>query len=84
MGKVCYNKSRIVNDGAYKMQDVAHVIVSGEKILVLRRPNFHTGLVSLKLRKSGSDGIYLQDESLYLEGDGDVLSMLKNGQVIKL
>jgi hypothetical protein len=66
------------------MQDTAHLIVNSQKILVLRRANFAACDVSLKIRKSGKDGMFLQDESIYLEGEPDVLKELQDGKVIRI
>ena len=63
-------------------QQLAHVVVQGKKILVLLRPaRLH---VSLKLRKSGPDGMYLEDESKHLEENNSQLDKLLTGKVIKL
>ena len=65
------------------MQDTAHLLVNGQKILVLRRSNFRVH-VSLKIRRSGKDGMFLEDESGYLENEPDALKELLEGKVIKL
>ena len=65
------------------MQDIAHLVVKGQKILVLRRSNFSYH-VALKIRNSGKDGIFLQDESNYLETEPEALKELLDGKVIKL
>jgi len=64
------------------MQDHAHVVINGEKIKVLRRA-VSTG-VYLKIRTSGSDGMYLPDESVYLTTDMVKLEKLRSGAVITL
>lgn len=66
------------------MQDAAHVIVKGQKVLVLRRVNLAANYVSLKVRKTGQAGMYLPDESAHLEQNPDALEKLLNGKVIKL
>ena len=63
-------------------QDTAYLIVNGKKILVLRRTGRIS--VSLKIRTSGKDGMFLQDESKFLEQSPDVLSALKRGEVVLL
>ena len=65
------------------MQDTAHLLVNGQKILVLRRSNFRVH-VSLKIRRSGKDGMFLEGESGYLENEPDALKELLEGKVIKL
>lgn len=68
------------------MQDLAHLIVNGREILVLRRPRKYG--VALKLRKSGSKGQYLEDESAYLSIDNEqckqTLARLLRGEVITI
>ena len=68
------------------MQDLAHLVVNGREILVLRRP-VKNG-VALKLRKSGPKGQYLEDESAYLSLDDEqckqTLTRLLCGEVILL
>ena len=66
------------------MQTIGHVIVNGETVKVLVRPNFSGGYVSLRIRTSGRDGRKLSDESLYLQGEPDVFKELKAGHVVKL
>ena len=66
------------------MQDTGYLIVNGQKILVLRRTNLAACAVSLKLRTSGKDGMFLSDESKYLEQDADCLKALQSGKVIRL
>jgi len=66
------------------MQDASHLLINGQKILVLRRlvqrREFHG--VALKLRKSGKDGNECTDESLYLAEDPDLLQKLLNDEVV--
>ena len=66
------------------MQDAAHVIVNGQRILVLRRVNLAANCVSLKVRNTGQAGMYLPDESAHLEENPDALEKLLDGKVIKL
>lgn len=64
------------------MQDAAHLLVHGEKILVLRRFMKHG--VKLKLRISGQDGMFLEDESLFLEENLHRLDEIKAGKTVYL
>lgn len=66
------------------MQDSGHLLVKGEKILVLRRPNLKRGYVALKIRATGGDGRLLSDESKYLEDSPAYLAALRAGEVIRL
>ena len=65
------------------MQTIGHLKLNGEIIKVLLRPNFAGHYVALKIRKSGSDGQYLSDESIYLQECPEKVSELKSGKVIK-
>lgn len=66
------------------MQDTAHLKINGQTILVLRRVNIAACDVSLKIRKSGKDGMFLEDESIYLENEPEVLKELQDGKVVRL
>ncbi len=65
------------------MQFSGHVIVNEEKITVLVRTSAY--YVSLKLKTSGKDGHFLEDESIYLSepDSAKVVELLKSGKVIK-
>jgi len=67
------------------MQGTGYLIVHGEKIKVLMRDQKEYGATyrSLKIRKRGEDGSFLQDESIHLSECADILQRLKDGQVIK-
>lgn len=62
------------------MQFSGHVIVKGEKIKILLRVSRtnHT----LKIRKSGMEGQFLEDESVWLSEDVQAFTALKSGQTI--
>ncbi|MDJ0570311.1 MAG: hypothetical protein QNJ53_14890 [Pleurocapsa sp. MO_192.B19] len=62
------------------MQFSGHVIVNGEKIKVLARVSSTNH--SLRIRQSGSDGQFLEDEAVWLSEDTQALSALKSGQTI--
>lgn len=65
------------------MQDLAYMIVNTEVIYVLRRRTKHG--VSLKVREpSKHDGVYLADESAYLQAVPQLIADLKSGKVIKV
>lgn len=68
------------------IQSHAHLIVRGEKILVLQRTVWgkYNRYRDLKLRKSGTDGDELTDESYFLEERPDILEKLRAGEVIRL
>ena len=64
------------------MQDLAHVIVNGETVLVLRRSSKYG--CDLKMRNSGKIGKFLDEESFYLDKWPHLFSDLKRGKVLKL
>lgn len=64
------------------MQDLAHLKVNGETILVLRRAVRYG--VDLKFRKSGKEGRLLDEESLFFEGNPQAVTDLKNGKTFRL
>lgn len=66
------------------MQTTGHLIVKGEKILVLARPNFNkkNPYISFKIRLSGKDGVFFSGESKHLEQNSESFNKLKNGEVI--
>jgi len=71
------------------MQDIAHIeTASGDKVLVLRRlvtrKRDGAGYAVLKLRKTGNEGRYLEDESNYLKDDPKMLAALLEGKSISL
>lgn len=63
-------------------QRIANIDVLGEKYLVLCRDNKYSR--SLKLRKSGSEGVNLTDEGIFLSHNPDILEKLKAGKVISI
>ena len=66
------------------MQTIAHLEIEGKKIKVLvRLSSWKATHVSLKLRKSGDDGVLLTDESAYLKDEPVKLSELLDGKVVK-
>ena len=60
-------------------------MVHGEKIKVLMRDQKVYGATyrSLKIRKGGEEGSFLEDESIHLSEYAGILQRLKDGQVIK-
>lgn len=64
------------------MQSIAYLKIDNQKILVLYRHKKTSR--QLKKRESGNDGVYLEDESRYLESDRTLLSELKSGKPIEL
>lgn len=64
------------------MQTIGYLEIYEEKILVLVRQKKYTR--QLKIRKSGQDGVFFEDESLYLQNNPEMLLRLKLGQVIEL
>jgi len=64
------------------VQFLAHLRVKGKKIKVLCRTNLDG--VSLKLRYSGEDGKFLEDESVFLNNNLDKVEDLINGRVLRL
>ena len=71
------------------MQSIGHIIVSGEKILVLSRfvvkresRKIQTGYRALKIRNGSKDGQYFQEESEWLEDFLERVEDLKAGKVI--
>ena len=62
------------------MQFSGYVVVNGEKIKVLARISNTNH--SLKIRKSGKEGFFLEDESEWLSEDGRAFANLKSGQTI--
>lgn len=67
------------------MQNTGHVIVNSTKILVLERqphPTSRNPKWSLKLRKSGKDGKFLETHSEYLSEYPDLVQKLLNGEVV--
>ncbi len=68
------------------MQGTGYILVGNKKILVLLREvgNPKRGFYrSLKLRKTGKDGIFLEDESIFLNERLDLVQELLDGKVIK-
>ena len=63
-------------------QQLAYLIVAGQKVLALQRATKYG--VALKLRTSGPDGVYLEDESKHLEENKGLIDELMAGKVIKL
>lgn len=64
------------------MQQLAHVIVNCETILVLMRRTKYGH--ALKLRKQGIEGKFAEDESAMLTQSPAHLEALKAGQVVQL
>ena len=68
------------------MQGAGHILVGNKKILVLLREAGDTkrGFYrSLKLRKTGKDGVFMEDESIFLSERHDLVQELLDGKVIK-
>lgn len=71
------------------MQTSGFFLVNGQKIKVLARmplkPRKDGAFYkSFKMRASGQDGVFFEDESNYLEEEPAVLQRLYSGEVIRL
>ncbi len=64
------------------MQTIGHLIIHGEKILILIREKKHSR--QFKRRRVGSDGPRLEDEEIFLSEHPDHVAKLKAGEVIEL
>lgn len=64
------------------MQGIGHFIVNDKKIFVLARYAKYGRY--FKIRKSGKDGIFFRDESIYLNECPDTLKILISGKVVFL
>jgi len=62
------------------MQTIGYINYQDEKILLLVRQN--TYYRSLKIRKSGKNGIHFTDEEIHLNNNRDLVDDLKAGKVI--
>jgi hypothetical protein len=65
------------------MQQLGHLLINEEKYLVLMRER-NSFSRSFKVRKVGIDGMFMPDESLFLEGEPKLLQKLLEGEVISL
>ena len=66
------------------MQTIGFVKIDQEKILVLIRDGKSYNLSRhLKLRKTGKDGVFMVDESNYLNDNPEIVKRLKAGEVIE-
>lgn len=72
------------NEKGKIVQTIGHIIVKDKMIKVLIRPNLHGNYISMKLRTSGKDGVWLEGESEYLEKNPEALEKLMEGSVIEL
>ncbi|MEM8829577.1 MAG: hypothetical protein AAGE96_09510 [Cyanobacteria bacterium P01_G01_bin.19] len=55
-----------------------------KKKVLMRDPKAYKATYrSLRIRKGGEDGSFLQDESIHLSECADLLERLKDGQAIK-
>ena len=64
------------------MQTIGYVILDNQKVLVLVRARKYGR--SLKLRKTGKDGIHFSDEQVGLQADPELKAALLNNQVVNL
>ena len=65
------------------MQTTGYIEINGQILLVLARQKKITR--QLKIRKSGGLGVHFIDEEIYLkEYNPDLITALKNGNVIEL
>ncbi len=64
------------------MQTTGYIEINGQILLVLARQKKITR--QLKIRKSGGLGVHFIDEEIYLEELPDLITSLKNGDVIEL
>jgi hypothetical protein len=62
------------------MQTTGYIKIRGTKFLVLIR-HCRYGR-RLKLRKSGKDGVFLKDESIFLEENLHLIEKLEKGETI--
>lgn len=64
------------------MQTTGHLIIQGEKVLVLVRSRKYG--VALKVRKSGGVGRYFPDESFHLNENPELTKDLLSGKTIRI
>ena len=64
------------------MQTHGYLIVNKQKILVLVRDKKYSHI--LKLRFSGTDGNFFEDESYFLTKDKNIFNKLLAGEVINI
>lgn len=67
-------------------QQLGHIIVHAKTIKVLYRVchKKDSGYVSIKIRKSGENGDYLDSESIFLSNSPEHLKRLEAGETLKL
>ena len=66
------------------MQTTGYIKINQEKILVLIRAGKSYNLSRyLKLRKTGKDGVFMVDESNYLNDNPEIVKRLKAGEIIE-
>jgi len=66
------------------VQLTGYVLIQNKKHKVLIRQGRSFNLSRhLKLRKTGKDGVFMQDESEYLKSRPDFIELLKSGKVIE-
>ncbi len=63
-------------------QTTGYLKINGEKILVLCRIN--GWIRHFKMRKTGDNGVFFEDESYYLSDRPEVIKNLKLGKSIKI
>ncbi len=64
------------------LQIIGHLIIDGEKLLVLVRRSKYG--VAVKIRSTGRDGMHMTDAELYLREEPDQVEALKQGTVLYL
>lgn len=64
------------------MQFSAHLVINGETVKVLVRESKTRR--QLKLRNTGTAGVFLEDESRFLAEDDERIQLLKEGNVVSL
>ncbi len=64
------------------MQTIGHIIIHGEKLLILIREKRHSR--QFKIRRAGADGIHMTAEEEFLSESPDHVAALKAGEVIEL
>lgn len=64
------------------MQTIGHLKVIDEIILVLVRQKKYSR--AFKIRQSGALGVFMEDESYFLEDSPKIVEKLKRGEVVSL
>lgn len=65
------------------LQLTGYVKPAGEVVKVLYRIDTKSGACRLRVRHSGAEGQFFEDETAFLENEPDLVSKLKSGRVIR-